>query len=139
AKREVSQKESAIILLAGPLPGMIIGIAFYFLSVADPSLHISFISFERIGLAFLFLNLVNLLPVYPLDGGQLLNRIFLDEEGISSQIFQWMSIAGMIAIALFAFEKPFYLLLIFPALMIFRKLSERKLPKLQAALDNSGI
>jgi len=28
-KREVSQKQSAVILLAGPLPGIIIGVAFY--------------------------------------------------------------------------------------------------------------
>src|SRR5688500_14960340 len=39
-KREVSQKESAIILLAGPLPGIILGIIFFLLYQKDPSLSI---------------------------------------------------------------------------------------------------
>src|SRR5690242_1195139 len=37
-KREVSQRESAIILLAGPLPGILLGILFYFLGESQPFL-----------------------------------------------------------------------------------------------------
>jgi hypothetical protein len=32
SKREVSQKESAIILLAGPLPGIVLGAVFFYLA-----------------------------------------------------------------------------------------------------------
>ena len=35
-KREMSQRESAIILLAGPVPGMLIGILFYYLHLHTP-------------------------------------------------------------------------------------------------------
>jgi len=40
SKREVSQKESSIILLAGPIPGIILGIVFYFLYNYNPDFHI---------------------------------------------------------------------------------------------------
>src|SRR5258705_10856071 len=38
SKREVSQKESAIILLAGPLPGIILGAVFFILYKNNPDL-----------------------------------------------------------------------------------------------------
>src|SRR5690606_4411061 len=71
SKREVSQKESSVILLAGPLPGIILGIIMYFLYKSNPDLYIGNISFFTISLSLIFLNLINLFPVYPLDGGQL--------------------------------------------------------------------
>ena len=43
-KREVSQKESAIILLAGPLPGIILGISLYFVDKFYPGQYIGHIS-----------------------------------------------------------------------------------------------
>src|SRR5262245_59947466 len=95
-KREVSQKESAVILLAGPLPGILLGSLFYVLWRHDPSLHIAYIPFENIALFLIFLNLINLFPIYPLDGGQVLNCVFLDEEGWISKIFVFAS-AGLIA------------------------------------------
>ncbi len=65
-KDEYSQKETMIVVGAGPFPGVLFGIVFLFLSV---QFH------ERwmvdLGLMFLLLNLLNLLPIEPLDGGQL--------------------------------------------------------------------
>ena len=40
SKREVSQKQSAIILLAGPLPGIIIGIALYLIDQNGPGYYL---------------------------------------------------------------------------------------------------
>src|SRR5436189_4352716 len=77
-KREVSQKQSAIILLAGPLPGIIVGILLYLIDENSSGLYFLDISFSRIAILMIILNLINLFPVYPLDGGQLLNRVFLD-------------------------------------------------------------
>src|SRR5687767_1046245 len=59
-KREVSQKQSAIILLAGPLPGIILGIIFYLLYEKDPSLSIGNISFNSVSLLLVFLNLIKI-------------------------------------------------------------------------------
>lgn len=139
SKREVSQRESAIILLAGPLPGMIIGIVFYFLYQQNIELSFGFLSFRTIGLAFLFLNLINLLPIYPLDGGQLLNRVYLDEESWMSKGFQWLSILALVAAALFAFDRPAYILLIFPAMLLLRQFGDSKTTQVERAIEKAGL
>src|SRR6185503_11918284 len=106
SKREVSQKESAIILLAGPLPGIILGTIFYLLYQNDPDLSIAGISFYSVSLMLIFLNIINLIPVYPLDGGQLLNRVFFNEESWLSKIFVILSAGFLIWVALFGTNPP---------------------------------
>ena len=60
-KREVSQKESAVILLAGPLPGIIIGIVFHLFYQYDPLLNIADVSFSILfSTATNFLSVCNL-------------------------------------------------------------------------------
>lgn len=138
-KREVSQTQSAIILLAGPIPGILFGIILFVLWKNDPSLKIAGISFYNTSLAFLFLNLINLVPVYPLDGGQLLNRVFLDEDSWVSKLFIILSIAALCWIALFAFPKPSYVLLLFPAMMLLRLFGERKMSAIEKRIEAAGI
>lgn len=137
-KREVSQRQSAIILLAGPLPGIIIGAVFYIMSNYDNNLMLfndHDLDYERVGFWFIFLNLVNLLPIYPLDGGQLLNRVFLDEEGWMGKIFVILSAALMVWIAL----KTSLVLLIFPAMMLFRLSGDRKFNAVEKRIEEEGI
>ena len=139
SKREVSQKESAVILLAGPLPGIIIGIAFYLLYQNNPELSFAGLPFYTISLSFILLNLINLLPVYPLDGGQLLNRVFLDEESWVSKIFVFLSIGFLIWFALYGGPKPFYVLLLFPLMMVFRMFGDSKLKSLEKKINDTDI
>ncbi|RYY55939.1 MAG: hypothetical protein EOO09_08640 [Chitinophagaceae bacterium] len=138
-KREVSQRESAIILLAGPLPGMIIGFVLYYFYLQDPQLHLGGIPFYTISISLIFLNLVNLLPVYPLDGGQLLNRVFLDESGLVSRFFVLLSIAAMTWFALYGMGTPVYPLLIFPAMMLFRLFGDGKLNTIEKRIEDAGF
>src|SRR5436190_23622224 len=70
SKREVSQKQSAIILLAGPLPGIVLGAVFFIWQLKDQGISLAGIRLENISLLLMFLNIINLIPVYPLDGGQ---------------------------------------------------------------------
>ncbi len=135
-KRDVSQKESAIILLAGPLPGIIIGILFYLFYTHNPFASINGISYYTVAIFFLFLNIINLLPIYPLDGGQLLNRVFLDEETWISKIFVWLSIAAM---AWFAISKGIYPLLIFPFMMVMRMFGDSRLDTVEEEIEAAGI
>lgn len=135
-KREVSQRQSAIILLAGPLPGIIIGSILYLID-QDSSGHYLFnISYSRIGLLFVILNLINLFPIYPLDGGQLLNRVFLDEESAWSKVFVFLS-AGFLCFL--AFKIPFYLLLIFPTMMLLRFFGDKKISNIEKRIEAEGI
>lgn len=135
-KRDVSQKESAIILLAGPLPGIILGIILYLLYQNNPFLSIAGISYYTISLSLIILNLINLFPVYPLDGGQLLNRVFLDEDGWISKAFVVLSIG---LLTWFAWKNNFYALYIFPAMMLLRLAGDSKLKSVEKKVEESGI
>jgi hypothetical protein len=84
---------------------------------------------------FIFLNLINLLPIYPLDGGQLLNRVFLDEESWIGKIFVILSAALMVWIAL----KISYVLLIFPVIMLLRLQTDKKFDAVEKKIEEEGI
>ena len=136
-KREVSQKESAVILLAGPLPGIILGIGLYFLDQnSAEGIFISHISLETIAILMIFLNIINLIPVYPLDGGQLLNRVFLDEEGWISKIFVFLSVGFMAWVAI---KLRIYPLLIFPGMMLLRLFTDSKFDAVEKQIETEGI
>jgi Zn-dependent protease len=140
-KREVSQKQSAIILLAGPMPGIIIGIAL-FLITNNRLEEMSYQTFSLLrttaGL-LIFLNVLNLLPIYPLDGGQLLNRLFLDDSKLIGKIFVILSAGALTWLALFGLGRPFYPLLIFPAMMLFRLRSDTRFDELTKKIEEKGI
>ncbi len=136
SKREVSQQQSAIILLAGPLPGIIIGIILHLVDQQGSGNYLFDIPLSRVGLLFIILNLINLFPVYPLDGGQLLNRVFLDEETIWSKFFIFLSIGLM---CWFAISLPFYPLLIFPGMMLLRMLGEKKTSNIEKRIEAEEI
>lgn len=142
-KREVSQIQSAVILLAGPLPGIILGIIFYVIDKNSSTGYYPFyISLSHIALLFILLNLINLLPIYPLDGGQLLNRVFLDEESIISKLFIFISAALMCWAAwkLSSSGNLFYLvLLIFPAIMLLRLRTDKKMDNAEKRIEEEGI
>ena len=138
-KREVSQKESAIILLAGPLPGIVVGIIIFLLTKNSETQYIGHIPIETVPLFFMFLNIINLIPVYPLDGGQLLNRVFLNEETWVSRIFVILSAAFLCWVALFGTDPPFYLLLLFPGMMLLRLFGDSKLNAVEKKVEAAGI
>jgi stage IV sporulation protein FB len=137
-KREVSQKQSAIILLAGPLPGIIIGAVFYLVEHNNPGQYLfgdHVFDFDTVGFWFIFLNLINLLPIYPLDGGQLLNRVYLDEESWIGKVFVVLSAALLVWLAI----KISYVLLIFPVIMLMRLFPDRKFDVVEKRVEEEGI
>jgi stage IV sporulation protein FB len=138
-KREVSQKQSAIILLAGPLPGIILGIAFLLWEQYSPGQYLLndiYLGFDYIGFWFIILNLINLLPIYPLDGGQLLHRVFLDEESWMGKLFVFLSAAFMCWLA---WKLEFWLLLVFPAMMMLRMRTDKKFDLVEKKIESEGI
>jgi Zn-dependent protease len=68
-----SQKKRVIILMSGPLPGILIGagLMWYALGIQHDYLTL-------IASAFMMVNAFNLLPFDPLDGGKLLEALFTD-------------------------------------------------------------
>lgn len=136
-KREVSQIESAVILLAGPLPGIIIGIILYLIDQnSESGIYLMDTSLTNIAGLTVFLNLINLIPVYPLDGGQLLNRVFLDEEGWVSKLFVFVSIVFLCWVA---YELKFWILLVFPAMMLLRMQTDTKFKEVEKTIEAENI
>lgn len=136
SKQEVSQRQSAIILLAGPVPGIIVGIIFLLIPGSGDILLSDTISLDEIAVAAIFLNLLNLLPIYPLDGGQLLHRLFLDNSKIIATIFLLIS-AGLLTWV--AIRSGIYPLLIFPFMMITRMIRDWQYDKIVTKIEAEGI
>lgn len=136
SKREISQKQTAVILLAGPLPGIIIGLLLYFIDKNQAGIELGKISLNFIALLLIWVNILNLIPVFPLDGGQLLNRIFLDEESFWSNAF---IILSAVAVILLAITTKVYLLLFVPLMMAWRFLVNRKYILLEKKLLAAGL
>lgn len=135
-KREVSQKQSAIIILAGPLPGIILGILINFLA-----LHQDNRALEITAMLLILLNLLNLIPIYPLDGGQLLTRLFLDESAIIGKIFVVVSslLLAWFFIRLGSKAPNFYVLLLFPVMMLMRMFTDIKHERLVNEIEKEGV
>ena len=130
-KHEISQKQSAIIILAGPIPGIVAGIIVYFLSLHQGNAFLGTISWILV-----FLNLLNLLPIYPLDGGQLLNRLFLDESAIIGKIF---IVISSLTLGWFFYNIHLYPLLLIPAMMLGRLFTDAKHDKLIKKIESEGV
>lgn len=136
SKNEISQRQSIFILLAGPVPGLLLGIAVYFFDNTYNGLTLGDIPLQLVAQLLIWANLLNLLPIYPLDGGQLLNRVYLEEEGLLSDIYFYLSMA-LIAAAVFWLK--FYILLIVPAVLIYRYIKSRSITKIDKELESAGI
>lgn len=138
-KHEISQLQSAVILLAGPVPGIILGIVLHY--AAPYIVHDYYQEYlvTRIAWILIFLNLFNLLPIYPLDGGQLLNRLFLDNSRIIGQVFIVISSGLIIWFALYGMQRPFYPLLVLPLFMLSRLVADVQFDKLSKRVEDEGI
>ena len=95
-KDKYSQKQSFIVVSAGPFPGLYLGIILMILSSfyeIDWLLHLSFL--------FLFLNVVNLLPIDPLDGGQLFKLMVNRKRDLFLLFFAVLSSFTLIGLGIF--------------------------------------
>ena len=138
SKRIVTQRESAIVILAGPIPGILLGALLYGLRTNEllPANGPLDLPIDWLMMILVVLNGINLLPVYPLDGGQLLNRIFLDEDGLISQSFVILS---SVVLGYLAVRFQLYPLLIFPAGLLFRLWKQAGANRIEKRIEAVGI
>ena len=104
SKKIYSQKESFFVILGGPVPGIclgIIGSIFAIQMQIDWLLEISGI--------FMILNIVNLLPLDPLDGGQLFRLLVKYDHDLFLMIFSLVSSLVLISAGFFADSWPLML------------------------------
>lgn len=126
-KEEMSQFQRLIIVLAGPIPGIIIGSAFLF-GYQFGGLHQMFLIY---GLVFVALNVLNLIPVDPLDGGKLFEMLFFSFSDFAKVLFNGISSAALILVG-FLYES--YVIMLFGGFMMFRIQSHVKLMRLRKRL-----
>ena len=118
AKKVYSQKESFWVVLGGPIPGVIFGVVgavFAFEFEINWLLELSTV--------FILLNMINLLPLDPLDGGQLFRLLVKYDHDLFLMIFSLVSSLILIATGFFIDSWP---LMVFGFLMSFRVRSIQK-------------
>ena len=112
-KSKYSQRQSLWVLIAGPFPGIIIGCILMWISTWSPS----YVWLQSPAILFLLLNIVNLLPLDPLDGGQMFKLFVKKNNEMFLMVFALISSLVVIA---FGFKIDSYLLMIFGFIMAFR-------------------
>lgn len=131
SKEKISQKEKAFVLLSGPVPGIIAGVILFFVAS-----HFDNYSLLRLSYAFVLINALNLLPIYPLDGGQLLKTLFLGSRELVTTIFIIASVTLLVAYAINSKE---WFLLIIPYFLVARMIRERQLQKIRNDLQQQQV
>jgi tetratricopeptide (TPR) repeat protein len=135
-KDNASLTEKVWISLAGPLPGLCLGIGlaiFMSLNNSVPTpmierLH-QFHWMQETTYMLIFLNLFNLLPVYPLDGGQVTDLLLFSRNPYVGVVFKAI---GVGLLGLLGLQKP--LLLSFAVIIALTIPTTFRLAKLNAKL-----
>lgn len=130
-KSKISQRQMCVVILAGPLPGIIIGFCLLLSTIFHPNERL-----EMLGNIFFVLNLFNLLPFVPLDGGRLLETLFVNQNHTIRVVFTIISIIMMTLLAILAKSM---ILLILPAFMVFDLIMKIKNQKIKEYLDQEKI
>lgn len=112
SKEVFSQRESILVALSGPIPGIFLGAVGLVFSVYFQWNWLVLVSF-----IFLFVNAVNLLPLDPLDGGQVLKVLLIKQQDWYGLVFSLISSLILIAIG---FALNDWLVIAFGFLMGFR-------------------
>jgi len=130
-KQNTSQWQLSVIILAGPLPGIIIGTVLYLFNR-----DIQNESIKMLSNSFLIINLLNCLPFHPLDGGRLIETLFFKENHLIRIVFGVISIIALLI--LFIALKSFLLIFI-PILIGIELYNENKHQKIREYLKKEKI
>ena len=100
-KFRMSQTQELIMLLAGPIPGLVLGVILIYCSDQSTETGRGTAIF---GAGFCFINWLNLLPLYPTDGGRALLLLLPDKKYLTKTI----PILGIILLGVIFFYSEFY-------------------------------
>ncbi len=124
----VESYQQAIVILLGPVPGLCIGLLLMALNVVVPTDILG-----RLALLFLLINGFNLLPIFPLDGGRLLQIVLFSRNRYLESIVK--GLAGL-ALILMGWGLDAWILYVIGGLAILQTRPHLKLATLAQALRN---
>lgn len=127
SKAHYSQRESFLVIAAGPFPGVLMGLVTLFLANSYQQTWLLELSF-----LFLFLNVINLLPIDPLDGGQLFKLFVRQKRDLFLLIFALLSSLLMITVG---YIIDSWILMAFGFLMSFKVRSFQRNYQIRQVLD----
>lgn len=130
-KVQVSQRQQVIIYLAGPLPGVFIGVVLFLIG--------SRINNDILLVAanmFIGLNLFNLIPVYPFDGGKILKTLFFESNQVISFVFLGLSAIG---VAFIAYITETYVMFLIPIFLAMQAVTQFQVKKVKEAIVKKGL
>lgn len=130
-KQVVSQKQLALIILGGPVPGIIIGCVLFWLNRDWQNDTV-----KMLYQTFLFINILNCLPFHPLDGGRLIETLFFNENYLIRRIF---GIISVVVLGLLFLYQQNFILLIVPVLITLELMNEHKHHKIREYLKQENI
>ncbi|MDA9986825.1 hypothetical protein N9E11_02210 [Crocinitomicaceae bacterium] len=131
AKKVYSQKESFLVVMGGPIPGVLFGVVG---AVIAFQYQMSWML--ELSAVFILLNMINLLPLDPLDGGQLFRLLVKYDHDLFLMIFSLISSLVLIGAGFYSGSYP---LMIFGFLMSFRVRSIQKRYLVRKALSERNI
>ncbi|PWH87125.1 hypothetical protein DIT68_02355 [Brumimicrobium oceani] len=130
-KKEYSQIESSLMVIAGPLPGILLGAFLLLYNWTEPSsLYI------QLGVILILLNVMNLIPIDPLDGGQLMRILFFNNYEYAQLIFTAISSLAVAGVGLY-FNS--WLMIIFGLLLGLRIKNKNKLYLIRKDMKEDDI
>ncbi|HLW30566.1 MAG TPA: site-2 protease family protein [Brumimicrobium sp.] len=130
-KKEYSQIESSLMVIAGPLPGIILGASLMLYGWIYPtSLSI------QLGSILILLNVMNLIPIDPLDGGQLMRILFFNNYEFAQLVFTALSSLTVAGVGIY-FDS--WLIIAFGFLLGFRIKNKHKLYLIRKEMKEEDI
>ena len=130
-KLEASQKEECIVLLSGPLPGMILGMLLWIFPF-----ELDWMNSNKLAVYLVVINGFNLLPILPLDGGRLVQNLYFKNNDTITRIFLFVSIGALMYYSIYAGE---YTLLILPFFLVLQLINHFQAMKLKKELTAQNI
>lgn len=94
-KENIISSKKAIISLAGPVPGITLG---FLLLITSFFLHSQFV--YKLSIMFIYINGLNLLPLFPFDGGRFMSEMFFIRNRYFEFIFKVIAVSIFIIAAI---------------------------------------
>ena len=92
--------KQALVSLAGPLPGIVLGTVLGIVSLVTNNKDLS-----KVASLLLLLNAFNLAPMLPLDGGRVLQAVLFCRSPMMDVIFQGLAVVACLAFSAFAGDR----------------------------------